>query len=99
VEVEVGEDVDDAGPASGFFLFGLGWGWLLEKMLRELPFPCGLACPHLAGGIVGGPAVDSTATGQSGIGRLRNWVLSTSYSMINAPHSRGQKIHFTNLRT
>ena len=78
MDVEVGEDVDDAGPASGFSLSG----WL-EKMLRELPFPCGLAPIWL----VGGPAVDSTATG---IGRLRNWVLLASHSMINAPH-RGQK--------
>jgi hypothetical protein len=46
VDVEVGEDVDDAGPASGFSLSGLGW---LEKMLRELPFHCGHG-PHLAGG-------------------------------------------------
>ena len=85
MEVEVGEDVDDAGPASGFFLFGLGW--LLEEMLRELPFPCGLA-PIWLVRIVGGPAADSTATG---IGRLRNWALLASHSMINAPHNRGQK--------
>lgn len=88
--MEVGslaEDVDDAGPASGFFLFGLDWplAGAGENVARtSFPWQPGPICW----------AVDSTATG---IGRLRNWVLSTSYSMINAPapHSRGQKIYFT----
>ena len=81
MDVEVGEDVDDAGPASGFSLSG----WL-EKMLRELPFPCGLAPIWL----VGGPAVDSTATG---IGCLRN--LPTGLLFDDQCTSSRAEIYFT----
>jgi hypothetical protein len=88
--VEVGEDVDDAGPASGFSLSG----WL-EKMLRELPFPCGPG-PHLAGG-----------KARCGFDRDGDWPLTKFgpsrpliRSMHNAHQSRGQKhTVFHNLRT
>ena len=80
MDVEVGEDVDDAGPASGFSLSG----WL-EKMLRELPFPCGLA-PIWLVGMWEGPLWIRPRRGLAAY----EICLPASYSMINAPH-RGQK--------
>jgi hypothetical protein len=72
VDVEVGEDVDDAGPASGFSLSG----WL-EKMLRELPFPCGPWPPF---GWWEGPL---WIRPRRGLAAYEIWALSASYS-INA---------------